>query len=242
MARHSFMVRILLGIVFFLSAGLVGTGQDISPQPSPAIHLDFPPGIPSNSVQISYFMTGPFGGYGGFVTPETGRSTYEIIAAVDGKPAKRIKLIAYATGCQIETFDIQIQTQTVSQQFLCIPLAQKVLHGQITPASITQQPSEVEVTYLADAPFFGIFDGPDTQIIIKGGIPDQNGNFEVTLPDFSAQANLGEGEFTFTLREIKTRNIIASLYPADDARGPQGLKVEASYPLLIRFSSMPLPR
>ena len=87
-----------------------------------------------------------------------------------------------------------------------------------------------------DHQFFGIADGLVTAIPITDGIPDQNGNFEVTLPDFSAQANLGDAEFSFTLREIKTRNIIAFLYPADDARSPQGLKVEASYPPLIRFS------
>jgi hypothetical protein len=235
------MVRTMLGIVLFLSTGLLATSQDIDSQGSPTIRLILPPDIPSNSFNINYFLTGPFGGYGSFVTPANGRSSYEIIAAVDGKPAGRVKLIAYAPGCQIETLDIQVQSQTVSQQLLCVPLAQKILHGQITPAPITQQPSEVEVTYLAmwDHRFFGIADGFVTAIPVTTAIPDQNGNFEVTLPDFSAQANLGEAEFRFTLREIKTGNIIAFVSPADDARRPQGLKVEASYPPLIRFSSMP---
>jgi hypothetical protein len=156
-------------------------------------------------------MTGPFGGHGGLVTPDNGRSAYEIIAAVHGKPAGRVKLIAYVPGCQIETLDIQVQSRTISQQLSCVPLAQKILHGQITPTPITQQRSEVEVTYLAmwDHRFFGIADGPVTAIRVTTAIPDQNGDFELTLPDFSAQANLGEGEFSFTLREIKTRNIIA---------------------------------
>jgi hypothetical protein len=234
------MVRTVLGIVLFLSTRLLATSQDIDSQGSPTIRLNLPPDIPSKSVHINYFMTGPFGGYGGFVTPDNDQSAYEIIAAVDGKTAEGVKFIAYAPGCQIETLDIQVQSQTVSQQLLCVPLAQKILHGQITPKSITQ-PSEIEVTYLAmwDHRFFGIADGPVTAIRVTTAIPDQNGDFEVTLPDFSAQANLGEGEFRFTLRETKTRNIIAFLSPADDARGPQGLKVEASYPPLIRFSSMP---
>jgi hypothetical protein len=175
------------------------------------------------------------------VTPDNGRSSHEIIAAVDGKPAERVKLIAYAPGCQIETLDIQVQRQIVSQQLLCVPLAQKILHEQITPPPVAQKPSEVEITYLAmwDRRFFGIADGPVTTIRVTMAIPDQNGTFEVMLPDFSAQANLGEGEFTFTLREMKTRNIFALLSSADDARGPHGLKVEASYPPLVQFSSMP---
>ncbi len=235
------MVRTVFGIVLFLSTGLLAISQAIDSQGSPTIRLYLPPGIPSNSVQINYFMTGPFGGYGGFVTPESGRSAYEIVAAVDGKPAERLKLIAYAPRCQIETLDIQVQSLTISQQLLCVPLAEKILHGHITPAPITEQPIEVEVTYLAtwDHRFFGIADGMVTAIRLTSAIPDRNGEFEVTLPDFSAQANLGEAEFNFTLRETKTRNIIAFLSPADDARGPQGLKVEASYPPLIRFSSLP---
>jgi hypothetical protein len=235
------MVRTVLGIVLFLSTGLLAACQDIDSQGSPRIRLNLPQNVPSNSVHINYFMTGPFGGYGGIVTPDSGRSAYEIIAAVDGKPAERVELIAYASGCQIETLDIQIQSPTVSQELLCVPLAQKILHGQITPAPTTQQPSEVELTYLAmwDHRFFGIADGPVTAIRVSTAIPDRNGEFEVTLPDFGAQANLGEGEFRFTLRETKTKNIIALLSPADDALGPQALKVEASYPTLIRFSSMP---
>jgi hypothetical protein len=234
------MVRFALCIVLLVSVGPLSTCQDISSQPVPKILLKLPADIPSEIVHINYFMTGPFGEYGGFVTPNKSRSNYEIIAAVDGKPAARVKLIVYAPGCQIESLDIQVQSQTVSRQLLCTPLAQKVLHGQITPASIPQQPSEVEVTYLAmwDHHFFGIYDGFITAIRVTAGIPDQDGNFVVNLPDFIAQPNLGEGEFQFTLREIKTGNIIAFLYPAGDARGRLGMKVEASYPPLIRFSSM----
>jgi hypothetical protein len=142
-------------------------------------------------------------------------------------------------------FDIQVQSQTVSQQLLCVPLAQKILHGQITPASITQQPSEVEVTYLAmwDHCFFGIADGLVTTIPVATAIPDQNGNFEVTLPDFSAQANLGEAEFRFTLREIKIGNIIAFPQPGRRCSWPPrtegGGFVFAAHSILINAAVAP---
>ncbi|HEV2400181.1 MAG TPA: hypothetical protein VGS27_24800 [Candidatus Sulfotelmatobacter sp.] len=235
------MVRNGLGIVLFLSTGLFATSQDTYSQESPTVRVDLPPGISPNDVHINYFMTGPFGGYGGFVTPARDRLSYQIIAAVDGKLAERVKLIAYAPGCQIETLDIQVQSQTVSRQLSCVPLAQTILRGQIMPTPIMQQPSEVEVAYVAmwDHRFFGIADGPVTTFHVATAIPDQSGRFEVSLPDFSVQANLGEAEFRFTLREIKTGNIIASLSPAEDAPAPRGLRVEASYPPLIRFSSIP---
>ena len=231
------MARTVFGIILLLSAGLLATGQDS--QGSPAIRLELPSGMPSDSFQISYFMTGPFGGYGDFVTPVAGRFSYSIVAAVHGKPAERVKLISYAPGCEIETLNIDVQSQTNSQPLSCVPLTPTILRGQITAASVLQKPGEVEVTYLATwvHRFFGITDGPVAAIRVATAIPDQEGNFEVALPEFSAQANLGEAEFQFTLREIKTGNILALFRPAEEGTGPQGLKVEASYPELIRFSS-----
>jgi hypothetical protein len=233
------MVRFALGIVLLVSAGPLATCQSIPSQQPPMIHLALPPGIPPETAQINYFMTGPFGGYGSFVRTEKGQSTYNIVASVDGKAAVSVKLIVYFPGCELKAFDIPVHNSTVSQQLLCTPLAQIALHGQIAPASIVQQPSEVEITYLAiwDHKFFGIADGTVTAIRGAAGAPDQNGHFEVTVPDFHAQADLGEAEFQFTLREIKSGNIIAILNPADDALGSGALKVRASYAQLIRFSA-----
>ena len=42
------------------------------------IILTLPANIPSENVQISYFMTGAFGGYGSFVRAEKGRNSYDI--------------------------------------------------------------------------------------------------------------------------------------------------------------------
>lgn len=243
------MKRIVLGLAFFLSTCLLARSQnmdssgihDTDSQRYPTIRLDLPTGIPSNSVHIFYYMTGPFGGFGSFVGPENGRSMCEIVASVDGKPANRVKIIAYAAGCQIETFDIPMVSQTTSQQFSCIPLKQKTLRGQITPPPITQRATEVEVTYLAmwDHQFFGIGDGFVTAIPIATGIPDQNGNFEVTLPDLGAQSNLGEAALMFTLNELKPRKRLGTLSPENHGRDPLSLKVASSYPPLIRFSLIP---
>jgi hypothetical protein len=102
------------------------------------------------------------------------------------------------------------------------------------------QPSEIEVTYLADWDhrFFGIEDGPVTTIRVATAFPDQMGQFEIPLPDFHAQSDLGDGEFQFTLRQTRTRNIIAFLQPTGSLVGSRGLKVQASYPPLVHFSAM----
>ena len=51
-------------------------------------------------------------------------------------------------------------------------------------------------------------DGPVTAIGIATVVPDEKGQFEIAVPDFSKQTNLGEGEFQFILRKTKSGNII----------------------------------
>lgn len=68
-------------------------------------------------------MGGSFGGYGNYVKAGEARSTYEIDASVDGKPATSIKLIAYLPGCEIVTLDIPVLTarQTPTPVQTCWP-------------------------------------------------------------------------------------------------------------------------
>jgi hypothetical protein len=113
------------------------------------------------------------------------------------------------------------------------------LRGQISPMSITQehQPAEVVVDYLLmwDHQFFGISDGPVTSIHVATVVPDEEGQFEVAVPDFSTQTNVGEGEFQFILRRTTTGNIIALLKPTGENRDYLGLKVRPSYPPVTQF-------
>lgn len=233
------MVRFALGFVLFIGVAPAATNQNVT---SPQVSLALPPGIAPETVQINYFMVGPFGGYGSFVRAENGRVVYNITASVNGKPAINVKVIAYLPGCDIETLDIPVHSGTVSRDLSCKPLGLVALHGQIFPASIIQPASEVEVAYLADwdHKFFGIADGMVTTIRVATAVPNQKGEFEVALPGFHAPAGLGDGEFQLTLREIKTRNIIALLQPTSELSESRGLKVQDSYAPLIQFSAVHL--
>ncbi|MGA9669414.1 MAG: hypothetical protein WBQ94_09410, partial [Terracidiphilus sp.] len=65
------------------------------PAPStPIVVLFLPAEIPSEAVQIHYFMTGAFGGYGSFVRTKDKQQRYEIAADVDGKAATSFKVVA----------------------------------------------------------------------------------------------------------------------------------------------------
>jgi len=161
------MCRFALGIVLVVGLVLASAGQDKGSQYLPRVSLALPSGVASETAQINYFMTGPFGGSGGFVRTEKNRNTYDIEASVDGHPAASIKIIAYLPGCEIATLDIPVQGTTLEWRLPCKPLRSVLLHGQIFPVSITQeQPTEVEVVYLAmwSHRFFGISDGLVTTI------------------------------------------------------------------------------
>jgi hypothetical protein len=227
------MFRFLLGAVLLVT-GSMAAGQNSALCQTPSITLRVPPGIPSESVQINYFLTGDFGGYGDFIKAEKDKSAYVFVAGVEGKPAASVKIIAYLPGCEIITLAFGIEGTALSRDLACKPLRSVQVRGQISPASILEnKPAEIQVAYLAfwDHKFFGIADGIVTRIHIATVIPDQTGRFEVDVPDLHAQ-NLGEGEFQFTLRAVNSWNLIASLESSEDAFG---LPVLSSYPQLVTF-------
>ena len=232
------MCRFALAFVLLAASVPASVGQEAGSQRLPRLSLVLPSGFASETVQINYFMGGSFGGYGGYVRAGKNRTTYEIDASVDGKPATNIKLIAYLPGCKIATLNIPLLGATQERRLPCKPLGRISLRGQIFPVFITQeQPTEVEVAYLAmwDHQFFGIYDGMVTTIRLGTVVPDANGQFEVKLPNLHKQMNLGEGEFQFILRHPTSGNILAFLKPTVAGASSDSLKVDSSYPSVVLF-------
>jgi len=231
------MRRFAIGLVLLaLSIPALAQNQDVQ---GPVVSLLLPPGIASETVQIEYFMIGPFGGYGGFIKAEKNRTTYDLHASVDSRLAKNVKVIAYLPGCRIVTLNIAVSRTTPEQDLQCQPLATVPLRGQILPAAMAQyQAIEVEISYLAvwAHEFYDISDGPLTTIRIGTAVPDKNGQFQFELPDLKRQEDLGLGAFKFIVRQPKTGNIIGLLDADPTASNAYGLEVRASYDPLVRFT------
>jgi hypothetical protein len=214
-------------------------------RPLPRISISLPPDVLSETVDIHYFMTGPFGGYGGFLRPQRDVHAYRIEAAVDGKPATGIKIIVYAPGCEIATFDESLSgPSTVPEEFTCRKLPSVSLSGQIAPKEALQgRRSEVRITYMAywAHGFFGIRDGMVTTIPVATAIPDAEGSFQVQLPDFGrdpiASRADREGAFQFLLREAETWNTITNLEPSDFKTAAGGLRIQSWYPPGLTFAA-----
>ena len=228
------------GLAFFAAMSHTAISQNTTSSQAPSILLNLPPDVESQTVRIYYFMIGTFGGRGGYVKIEKGRTEYEIAASVDGKPATTVKVIAYLPGCEFARFEVTVKATKEERTLACEPLGWNSLHGRISPTSITRgKTTEIEVVYLAwwENKFLGIFDGPVTSIHVATIGPDEMGNFNVELPDYYNQPDFDTGEFQFILRQPISGNLIAFLKPAEEYRGSFGLKVLSSYVPFVMFSA-----
>jgi len=215
---------------------------------SPSVSVLLPANIPSEAVQISYFLIGPFGGYGGYTEQQPGLRSYEISAVVDGKAASEIRIIVYASGCEIKTYTFPLaEHSAVRQKFDCQRAATVRLAGQIIPAELaTENNAELVVNYMAywAHVFFGIRDGTVIEFQLAAVSPDSHGAFQVELPYFAADVAGSSSQpragFRLTLRDSKTWNLIAfNLEPqeADLRLEEHSLKIRSRYPNSLNFTA-----
>jgi hypothetical protein len=214
----------------------------------PSVSISLPPDILSETVQISYFLVGPFGGDGGYAAQRTGVHSYEIPTMVDGQAATEIRIIVYASGCEIQQFVLPLaQHSRVSQEFPCQRVKTVKLSGKIVPSALVRDNNaELVVTYMAHwaHSFYGIKDGSVTEFHLATVFPDANGMFQVDLPFFSVAAEASfSGErasFGLMLRDSRTGNHTAfSLEPEKQELRLQehALRIRSQYPDDLIFTA-----
>jgi hypothetical protein len=243
------MIRCVFSALLVMSAFLSPAAQTPSkPDGLPSVSVLLPANTPSETVQISYFLTGRFGGYGGYTKQRPGLHSYEISALVKGKTASEIRMIVCASGCEIETFVLSLtEDSRVRQEFECRRVATVRLSGQIVPTVLVRDNNaELVVNYVAywALEFFGIADGMATRFRVATVSPDANGAFQVELPYFTADAagssSQPRAHFWLILRDSKTWNHIASnLEPeVPELRlKVSGLRILSHYPYGLKFTA-----
>ena len=181
------MVRRILVTLVGVVALLAGTTQiPARAEDSPSVSISLPSSVPSKTVQISYFLVGPFGGEGGYTTDRTGVHSYEISTMVDFQAATEIRMIVYAPGCEIQQFVIPLTEHSrVSQEFPCQPVETVKLSGHILPDALVRDTNaELVVTYMgywAHA-FYGIADGLLLGFTSQPSLRTLTGCFKSTCP------------------------------------------------------------
>lgn len=243
------MIRCVFSALLAMSAFLSPAAQTPSkPDDLPSVSVLLPANIPSETVQISYFLVGPFGGYGGYTKQRPGLHAYEISALVKGKAASEIRMIVYASGCEIKTFVLQLAGDSrLTEEFECQRPATVQLSGQIVPTELViRNNAELVVFYMANWShgFFGITDGMVTEFRLATVSPDANGVFQVELPYFTADtvdsSSQARANFRLMLRDSKTWNHLASNLepevPELRLKVP-GLRILSHYPYGLKFTA-----
>jgi hypothetical protein len=243
------MVRCIFAIFLGMAASLSVEAQTHSKtEDLPSVFILLPATIPSETVQISFFLIGRFGGYGDYAAERTGVRSYDIPTVVEGKAATEIRMIVYAPGCEIQQFVIPLAEHSrVSQEFPCQPVETVKLSGHIVPDALVRDTNaEWVVTYMAywAHGFYGIKDGSVTGFHLATISPDANGMFQVDLPYFTVDAEASSSEqrasFRLMLRDPKTGNYIASnLEPEKQELRLQehGLRIQSQYPDDLIFTA-----
>jgi hypothetical protein len=202
--------------------------------------LTFPKGARADLVQIHYLAIRSGNGYGDILRQQATQNAYEF-----AEPGEKLKVAAYIPGCQFDTLELSAG-MTTTQPLLCRPLRSVQLSGYISNADLVVGKSAVvEASYVAHwvRVFFGIADGPVTTFQLPPSGIDSNGAFTLSLPDFANDTMTKRwkqgGEWQFIIRELRTRNVLGRLRPADSDGKASGLTLQSSYPEVVKFTVVP---
>jgi hypothetical protein len=213
------------------------------------LRLILPTGVLPEAVRINHFMTGPFGGAGGYGVLKQDQIVYELALAYEGRQATAIKGFVYMPGCEFFTWDAALQPDSdLELKPGCKPQPIISFKGKIGKKGAFPQGAVVVVYYMASWShrFYGITDGMIPMLEIASIPLEADGEFPVTLPDLHldpTRLKYEEGEggnsggFKFVVRDPKTWNILANLDCAIACRPWAGLNVLPSYPPVVEFTA-----
>ena len=183
----------------------------------PRIIVRLPDNIESDGVWIRYSLSGP-GSSGktisrGIKIKQKANRRQYVIDAVIGEHAE---IVIYAPGCQFKTFTLDVGATDISEQFECVPLPTKTVHGLLPTSQIPLSlvaaekklniVGELEGNWVCD---FLLQERRGSTLIIAGSClgssiplgtvgeldPSKGGAFEIVIPDFARDpVFLGTGE------------------------------------------------
>jgi hypothetical protein len=188
----------------------------------------------AKDVQVRYFFSGEFGGYGSSISDSVDGNRIVIKTGVEGKPAKTFKAIVFAPGCQFVNISVDDLTASSRQgEFQCQKLPTVELHGRVDRLQLGQKDLQVEALYKCDwaMPYFGIEDGSVSPLWLGKASLASDGSFTLEVPDFTADPTWPriskQAELMFFLRDIQADKRVGLLVVSSSRSG--NLQVAASY-------------
>jgi hypothetical protein len=233
----SISLAVALGVG--LAIGLVASEKD-------KLAIELGPDIRPEAVHVHYFLKGGFGGYGDFIDP-TQASGKELFLPIDrdGRRATSLRAVVYTKGCELATFALDPLPPGPSRvRFECRKLRTIHLRGTVVgyprPSELT-----VRLRYLAfwSHGFFGIMDGPVLLLPIAEVAPDQDGRFDVDLPDFAndavTESYKGQAEWSVTAWKTGANDQYWLNVDGRESTGHGDLAIQHEYPPRNQFTVRP---
>jgi hypothetical protein len=195
------------------------------------------PPTSAKDVQVRYYFTGEFGGFGSSIATPTEDNRIVIKTGVEGKSAKSFRLIAYAPGCQFVTISVDDLAAGARQgQFECTRLNTIQFYGLAKVAAYADKALEAHVLYSCDwaGGFFGMSGTVSPFALGKAEIAS-DGSFTISLPDFSADplwtSRSSNATLMFVVADGSTGHALATLRVVPGSAAKDGnVKVAPSYP------------
>lgn len=255
--------RLVLAAVLIVLAGSYCFPQDDNTPKSPRLVIKLPDNIAPDAVWIRYLVDREISGR---KSPRLQVNSREFVILrvrnSEGKP-ENVKVVMYSPGCEFKTFDLDLVGDAdVEKQFQCDPLPTKTLRGFIPPGEPPHAifwrvekrldiAGELEGDWICD--FFlqtkqGGFAGSCLTSPLSLGMigivdPDEQGKFEITIPDFTRDPIFTQwkndfGIIEMGLRDKKVEMWLGAIKPKDSTSTRPGLAVQADYPDPIIFTRM----
>ena len=207
--------------------------------------LRLPSTVDTTGLDISYFMTGDFGGYGAFVRTKPNLHGYVIDTSHENKPASTLKIVIYCPGYGIELLNLPSLSDLsdMSASVKLKPLPTVRLSGRIvTPEGSALKDFKIEVIYWAfwKLEFFGLVDGAIAPFKIASADVSRDGSFSVAVPDFSRDLAIApfmeKGVIGLRARDPKTSNFVYKLESAERPGIDAELEVATKYNELLLYA------
>ena len=242
---------------------IVLVAQDDSTPKAPRLLIKLPENIAPEAVWIRYLVDRQISGK---ESPRLKVNSREFIILrvrnSEGKP-ENVKVVMYSPGCQFKIYDLDlIGDADAEERFQCDPLPTKTLRGFIPsgelPSAIYKRVEkrldivgELEPDWLCGFflqtkqgfSFSGSCMGSPVPLGIIGTIdPNNQGRFEITMPDFTTdpvftgEAKAHFGVIETGLRDKKTEASLGAIKPKDRISWRPGLNVQTDYPDPIIFT------
>jgi hypothetical protein len=188
----------------------------------------------AKDVQVRYFFTGEFGGYGSSISDPVAGNKVVIKTGVEGKSAKTFKAIVFAPGCQFVTITVDdLNASNRQGDFQCQKLPTVQLHGRVDRLQLGQRDLQVEALYVCDwaMSYFGIADGSVSPLSLGQVSLAADGSFTLEVPDFTADPTWPsiskEAELMFFLKDAQADKRMGLLVASASRTG--NVHVAASY-------------